>query len=173
MGHKGDKQLQRGAWSLFMCVPPCTATTEHIHGQLNDACRQAGRQRARRRKRIAPEWIFHFHCVLKKQAEQSPKVRQRFPSWPQEVRDICAEFCLFRILPPARSVCSAEPFILVLLQGFVLNLILSLQRFPDWDPRTSSARVPETINICIMRHSLQAELLLGCTLNVLSSGRGC
>lgn len=36
-----------------MCVPPCTATTEHIHGQLNDACMQAGRQRGGRGKRTA------------------------------------------------------------------------------------------------------------------------
>lgn len=48
MGHKGDKQPQTGAWSLFMCVPPCMVTIKHSNGQLNDACTQAGRERGGR-----------------------------------------------------------------------------------------------------------------------------
>lgn len=46
MGHKGDKQPQRGAWSLFMCVLPCTVTIKRSNGQLNDACTQAGGEEA-------------------------------------------------------------------------------------------------------------------------------
>lgn len=65
MSHKGDKQPQRGAWSLFMCVPPCMVTIKHSNGQLNDACRQAGREddRAVSRRGEANGLLLNAPCV--------------------------------------------------------------------------------------------------------------